>query len=234
MQATPVKVFNSIKPIALREQVFEEIQRAILEKRLKPGDHIRENELTDALQVSRTPVREALVLLERDGLVEISPNRGCFVREFDAHDIREIFELRTALENLTAQLIVDRLQEIDFHYLEELIRQQEESIAVHALTRVGELDLEFHRYLVKLANNSRLLRSWQVIAMQYTVLFSYMDETFLAAGRTLMLESHRALLMALRKGDPAQVAEVNWRTNEDVAQRCIQCYQLQNGQNGYV
>jgi DNA-binding GntR family transcriptional regulator len=229
-----VKVLNSIKPVTLREQVFDEIQRAILEKRLKPGDHIREHDLTESLQVSRTPVREALVLLERDGLVYISPNRGCFVREFDEHDIREIFELRTALENLAAHLIVDRLQETDFQYLEELIQQQLDSTVRHAQTRVGQLDLEFHRYLVKSADNSRLLRTWQVTAMQYTVLFSYLDESFLAAGKKLMLESHRGILSALRKRDAAQVAEVNRITNEEVTQGCIQCYRLQEGLNGYT
>jgi DNA-binding GntR family transcriptional regulator len=233
-----VKSLNSIKPITLREQVFEEIQRAILEKRLKPGDHIREHELTQLLQVSRTPVREALVLLERDGLVYISPNRGCFVRKFNEHDILEIFELRTALENLAAHLIVDRLQEADFLYLEELIQQQIDSTARHAQTKVGQLDLEFHRYLVKLANNSRLLRTWQVTAMQYTVLFSYLDDAFLVSGRKLMLESHRAILSALRERDVAQVAEVNWRTNEEVTQSCIQCYRVQEGlqeeTNGHI
>jgi DNA-binding GntR family transcriptional regulator len=231
---SPVKALNSIKPVTLREQVFEEIQRAILEKRLKPGDHIREQELTESLQVSRTPVREALVLLERDGLVYISPNRGCFVREFDERDIREIFELRTALENLAAHLIVDRLQETDIQYLEELIQQQADSMARHAQSRVGQLDLEFHSYMVKLADNSRLLRNWQVTAMQYTVLFSYLDEAFLASGKKLMLESHRGILLALRKRDAAQVAQVNWQTNEEIAQCCIQCYRLQQEKNGQV
>jgi DNA-binding GntR family transcriptional regulator len=230
----PAKAFNSIRPITLREQVFEEIQDAILEKRLKPGDHIRENELTESLQVSRTPVREALVLLERDGLVYISPNRGCFVREFDEQDIREIFELRTALENLVARLIVDRLQEADFQYLEELIQQQADSTVKQAQTRVNQLDLEFHSHLVKIANNSRLLRTWQVIAMQYTVLFSYLDESFRASGKVLMLDSHRAILASLRNRDAGQVAEVNWRTNEEVAKHCIRCYQTQREQNGYA
>lgn len=228
-----MKALNSIKPVTLREQVFDEIQRAILEKRLKPGDHIREHELTESLQVSRTPVREALVLLERDGLVYISPNRGCFVREFDERDICEIFELRTALENLAAHLIVNRLQETDFQYLEELIQQQADLTARHVQTRVGQLDLEFHRYLVYLADNSRLLRTWQVIAMQYTVLFSYLDESSRVSGKELMLESHRGILMALRNRDAARVAEVNWRTNEEVAKRCIQCYRLQQECNGH-
>ncbi|HXF61668.1 MAG TPA: GntR family transcriptional regulator [Caldilineaceae bacterium] len=226
-------MLNSIKPITLRDQVFEEIQRAILEKRLKPGDHIREQELTDALQVSRTPVREALVLLERDGLVSISRNRGCFVRKFDEQDIREIFEMRTALENFAASLIIDRLQEEHFRYLEDLVVRQAESVARQEQVEVGQLDLEFHKYLVRLAGNTRLLRTWQIIAMQYTVLFSYLHEDLLRSGKQLMLDSHRALLAALRNRDLAQVSEVNRRTNAQVAAHCLECYRLQGEQNGH-
>ncbi len=227
-----MKKLNSIKPVSLRDQVFEEIQRAILEKRLNPGDHIREQELTKLLNVSRTPVREALVLLERDGLVDISPNRGCFVREFNERDIREIFELRIALESLAASLTVDHLQESDFAYLEELIQRQADSNARHAQTEVSQLDLEFHRYIVRKADNSRLLRTWQVNAMQFTVLFSYLDDSLQGADKRLMLESHRSILDALRRRDAQEVARVHQRTNREVTQLCIRCYRTQQAQNG--
>lgn len=227
-----LKKLNSIKPVSLRDQVFEEIQRAILEKRLNPGDHIREQELTKLLNVSRTPVREALVLLERDGLVDISPNRGCFVREFNERDIREIFELRIALESLAASLTVDHLQESDFAYLEELIQRQADSNARHAQTEVSQLDLEFHRYIVRKADNSRLLRTWQVNAMQFTVLFSYLDDSLQGADKRLMLESHRSILDALRRRDAQEVARVHQRTNREVTQLCIRCYRTQQAQNG--
>jgi DNA-binding GntR family transcriptional regulator len=232
MKSPAMNGLNSIKPVTLRDQVFEEIQRAILERRLKPGDHIREQELTHSLEVSRTPVREALVLLERDGLVYISPNRGCFVRKFNERDIREIFEMRTALENLAASLIIDRLQESDFRFLEDLIARQAELLARQERSEVGQLDLAFHKYQVCLADNSRLLRSWQVIAMQYTILFSYLHEARLTSGKQLMLESHRAILAALRNRDVAKVSEVNRRVNAQVAAYCLECYQLHEEQNG--
>ena len=100
---------QNITPVVLRDLVFDRIQLAILEKQLKQGDHIHEQELTQRLNVSRTPVREALVLLERDGLVTSLPNRGTFVRKYDEQDIQEIFTLRTALENLAAALVLPKL-----------------------------------------------------------------------------------------------------------------------------
>lgn len=92
-------LLSQIRPISLREQVVEQVRTAIIEGRLKPNDHITEATLTSQLGVSRTPVREALILLEREGLVVESPNRGCFVRAFTEGDIRDIFSMRTTLEN---------------------------------------------------------------------------------------------------------------------------------------
>lgn len=230
---TPVKDIRTIKPVTLRDQVFDEIQRAILEKQLKPGDHIREQELTESLQVSRTPVREALALLERDGLVTISRNRGCFVRRFDEVDIREIFEMRTALENFAASLIIDCIQAHDFDYLEQLVLRQIELVAQPDRPEVSRLDLDFHKYIVRLAGNSRILRTWQIIAMQYTLLFSYFDGELLQANKQLMLDSHHEILAALRSRDLAQVSEVNQRVNRQVAQHCIDCYRLQVQENGH-
>lgn len=230
---TPLKTLNSIKPVTLRDQVFDEIQRAILEKQLKPGDHIREQELTESLQVSRTPVREALALLERDGLVVISRNRGCFVRRFDEVDIREIFEMRTALENFAAALIIERMQEQDFRYLEDLIERQTELVVSPEQPEVGELDLEFHKYLVRLAGNWRLMRTWQIIAMQYTLLFSYFQGDVMRVTKQLSLDSHRDLLAALRSCELTQVTEVNRRVNAEVAHHCLECLWLEGKQNGH-
>lgn len=227
------KVLKSIIPITLRDQVFEEIQRAILDKQLKPGDHIREQALTDLLQVSRTPVREALALLERDGLVTISRNRGCFVRSFNEVDIREIFEMRTALENFASALIIEHIQKCDFDYLEQLIQRQIELVSHPDQPEVGQLDLEFHKYLMRLAGNSRLFRTWQIIAMQYTLLFNYFEKELLRANKQLMLDSHREILAALRKRDLAQVSDVNQRVNRQVAQHCLDSYQSREGGNGH-
>jgi GntR family transcriptional regulator, rspAB operon transcriptional repressor len=71
-----MQLLNEIRPINLREQVVEQVKTAIIEGQLKPGDHMVEASLTKQLGVSRTPLREALILLEREGLVESFPNRG--------------------------------------------------------------------------------------------------------------------------------------------------------------
>ncbi len=112
-----------VEPVTLREQVYEQLREAILERGLKPGDHVQERELTHLLNISRTPLREALGLLERDGLVRHYPNRGWFVTKFTPPEIHEIFVIRSGLENLAEDLVIDRLREDDFAQLEGQIEE---------------------------------------------------------------------------------------------------------------
>src|SRR5262245_8599312 len=134
-------VFSQIHAVSLREQVVEQIRTAIIEGRLKPGDHIVEASLTQSLGVSRTPVREALILLEQDGLVVSHPYRGCFVRDFTVADIAGIFSMRTTLENFAAELIIDRLGEDDYRHLEDLIQRQQTAIGSADFRTVRSLDM---------------------------------------------------------------------------------------------
>jgi DNA-binding GntR family transcriptional regulator len=223
---------NAIRPVSLRDQVFDAIQNAIVEGHLRPGDHIREQELTKSLNVSRTPVREALALLDREGLVRLEPNRGWFVQEFDATDIREIFIMRTALENLAAELIVPLLDASHTTHLEMLIQQQLSAVEHHQQT--GALDLEFHRYLVETTGNSRLMRAWQAIAFQYTMIFSYLQYLALESGKQRMIQSHLAILAALKERDVAGILQINREINSETVELCIQGYHIykQKRQNG--
>ncbi len=118
------QLIDPVKAITLRDLVYDQIRQAILERRLKPGDHMREQELTKMLSVSRTPLREALGLLERDGLVVNYPNRGWFVTKFSSAEISEIFVLRSGLESMAADLMIDRLNEEDLAELEAMIEAQ--------------------------------------------------------------------------------------------------------------
>ena len=120
--------FSHIRPINLREQVAEQIRTAIIEGRLKPNDHVVEGALTEQFGVSRTPVREALILLEREALIVSVPNRGCFVRAFNEDDVSALFTMRTSLENFAAELIIGKLTDDDLSYLRRLIEIQQHAI----------------------------------------------------------------------------------------------------------
>jgi DNA-binding GntR family transcriptional regulator len=214
-----------VKPITLRDQVYDQIRLAILERRLRPGDHVREQEWTKMLEVSRTPLREALGLLERDGLVQNFPNRGWFVTKFSPVEIEEIFFVRSGLENMAASRMICRLTEEDYATLEALIRDQEEAIKQNQPTLRSKIDLQFHRTLVSLANNRRLLNMWENIAVQCSMAFNYHTVTMPNYDHMQGMVDHTAILNALRSGAVANVYAINNEINSRVARQCIEGYQ---------
>jgi DNA-binding GntR family transcriptional regulator len=219
---------QNITPVVLRDLVFDRIQLAILEKQLTQGDRIHEQELTQRLNVSRTPVREALVLLERDGLVVSVPNRGTFVRKFDEQDIQEIFTMRTALENLASTLVLPKIGPEHLAHMKASIDSTIEVYEHGNLVELSMLDLEFHRYLVALADNSRLLQAWRMIAVQYTVVLNNLEYIDFDAYTTI--KDHRALLEAYRSKNLEQIQRINTENNRYVASLCIKGYLAQREQ----
>ena len=95
------------------------IRDAILEGRIGPGDRLKEETIARDLGLSRTPVREALLLLQGEGLVESSPNRGATVRAFDADEIEEMYQLRAVLEGYAARRAAVRIRPDELQLLEE-------------------------------------------------------------------------------------------------------------------
>ena len=103
----------------LRERAYSRIKAQILAGELEPGSAISEAERAEALGISRSPVREALQQLAREGLVEVFPKRGTFVAELTPKEVREAFELRQAIESACARLAAERATDAD---IEELTR----------------------------------------------------------------------------------------------------------------
>jgi DNA-binding GntR family transcriptional regulator len=219
LQPQPV---TAIKAISLRDLVYEELRKAIMERRLKPGDHIREQELTPLLNVSRTPLREALGLAERDGFVQYFPNRGWFVTKFTPAEIKEIFVIRCGLENLAADLIIDHLTEADFAGLEASIAELDRVLRLGDPNLRHKTDNDFHRQIVGMANNKRLLNMWSNITVQCAMVFNYHTITMPDYDHWQGIRDHTAILNALRSGDAAAVHAVNKEINERVASQCIE------------
>ena len=221
-----------IRPVSLRDQVYEQIRLAILERRLKPGDHVREQELTKLLQVSRTPLREALGLAERDGFVQYFPNRGWFVTKFTPPEIHEIFVIRAGLENLAVDLCIDSLTAENFAELEAIMVKHAEALqADDALSR-RRVDLSFHRCIVEFAHNQRLLQMWGNIMVQCSMVFHYRTVIRPDVDHWQALRDHRAIVDALRSGSAAAVHAINNEITQRVARECTEGFHLAEGRPG--
>src|SRR5919204_1525079 len=106
----------------LADTVYTDLRRAILDRELDPGEPLTEHELCRRFRVSRTPIREALAKLERDHLVRVVPKKGAFVRALSHDEIRELYEIREALEALAVRLAAPRLSGDDLAGFETRFR----------------------------------------------------------------------------------------------------------------
>ena len=178
------------------------LREAILTGTLPPGSRLRAEPLAERLQTSRTPVREALMLLAREGLVEIEPRRGAVVRSFDAADLADLYDVRSLIEPYAARRAATRIEAADLARLDEICdladaRGAADDAAVEDQVALNE---EFHRIVVAAAGSPRLeaaLRAVAGIPRAFRAAFWHDD-----AQREQSLFCHRQLVRALGGGQP--------------------------------
>jgi DNA-binding GntR family transcriptional regulator len=141
---------------SLREQVYERLREAIVMGDLAPGTAIVEAEIAASLGASRTPVREALMRLETEGLVEPRGLRGMVVRELKRDELECVFEIREALETLAARRASRRMTDVDVAAFRGLVARMHAHVDdAHEMSRLGAA---FHDRILALADGERLKR----------------------------------------------------------------------------
>ncbi len=221
-------VFSHIRALNLREQVAEQIRIAIIEGRLKPNDHIVETALCEQLGVSRTPVREALIILERESLVVSIPNRGSFVRAFTPEDVSVLFSMRTTLENFAAELIIDKLTADDYQALQALVKRQRFQIEQGDFKLVRSTDMAFHQYLIDATHHPHLIRNWQEIVAQIAAVLYLRAEAQPDYDEYLAIQDHESIIAAYESRDLELVKAENRRINRRVEMECIRAIEHLN------
>jgi DNA-binding GntR family transcriptional regulator len=185
-------------------RVRDLLEEAILEGELKPGERLRAEALAQRFGTSRTPIREALLQLEGQGLVELEPNRGAVVRAFDRDDLLDLYNVRALLEPAAAALAAKRISLTDCERLEQLC-ELAEIAPVEAQIDYNE---RFHRIISEAAGSPRLavaMRAASGIPRMFRQRFWQSD-----AQRAESLLCHRRLVSAFRARD-AQLAEAVMR-----------------------
>jgi DNA-binding GntR family transcriptional regulator len=158
------------------------------------------------LGVSRAPVREALALLEREGLVEFDRRGTAHVCEFDLEDVRELGLMRTVLEPAASRLAAERRPEAGLDAIEKNLRALK---AVSRLDDVTRLDLDFHRLIFAAAGNKRLRLAWENLLSQISLVMQRFHESMeqrvqTSRVRDLTIGAHTELLQAIRSGLPEE------------------------------
>jgi DNA-binding GntR family transcriptional regulator len=141
----------------LTQSVFERLRSEILHGKLKPGEVLRQEEITARFGVSRTPVREAIQRLQMEGLITLFPRRKAVVAAFPLRKIREIYDVRARMEAFAAELAVERLTEKQLNKLADLIRQMEALDPETQLEKILTKNRDFHYIIYSAAGNETLV-----------------------------------------------------------------------------
>ncbi|PLR77054.1 hypothetical protein CU633_12630 [Bacillus sp. V3-13] len=139
----------------LREAVFQTLKKSILNGSLKPGQLLSENKIADKLSVSRTPVREALRILETENLVTTLPGRRIIVSIPNIQDIEEIYQIRLLVESEALRSIASE-NDLIIQQLEECLKNADTQLRANDLTGLANTNSEFHSILVSALGNRRL------------------------------------------------------------------------------
>lgn len=198
---------SSPRPLPAAERVYAHVKQAVLDRRYPGGELLTEGELAEAVGVSRTPVREALLRLEVEGLLRLYPKKGALVLPVSAREIIDVVETRMLVEVHAARRAVP-LAESVLVRLEELLVRQEELAAAGDLAEVAVADRCFHATLVKATGNEILTRLYdqlrdRQLRMGVAVMHAHPDRI------AKNIAEHTEIFRALKAGDTdAAVAAV--------------------------
>jgi DNA-binding GntR family transcriptional regulator len=180
----------------LGERVVAEIRRSILSGRARPGAALLETELAEQLGVSRGPVRDALAVLEREGLVYSPPNKRARVVTLGLRDVEEIYSLRRSLERLASERAATNVTDLDLRAMSTVLVKMDAALDRQDLIELGQLDVGFHDHVYLASRHDRLYRAWADIRSQVT-LFLISRNTTAVTSREIVVGEHEALLRAL-------------------------------------
>src|SRR5438445_680311 len=192
------------------DHAYAMLRRAIVVGRYRPGDRLTEIALTVELGMSRTPVREAIRRLQADGLIVIG-HRGALVRRLSVLEVSSLYQVRAALEALTAELAARAQLEgrVSARDMRELVDRQllfERAVRERSVTRMVQANLAIHQYIAGLADNpfaqDVLRRVWDIIAL--SSIHNLQGSTWARK----VITQHRRLIRAVRGGDHRQAAAV--------------------------
>ena len=188
--------------LSLVNQAYKELKRILLEHQIPQGGKLNEGELAAALGISRTPVREAINRLAKEGLVEIFPQRGAFVIRFSEEDVNELFLIRENLEGLAAYLAAEKMTGTDLARLESCVEGFREPYSKKDIQRYAREDFKFHQTIIKLSDARRLTN---LISTLYDHIRIFRLTTMgLSNQMKVSLAEHERLIEAFRSKDAAE------------------------------
>ena len=192
--------------LPLREVVFHTLRDAILKGELEPGERLMELHLANQLGVSRTPIREAIRMLEQEGLAITVPRRGAQVARMTEKDLEDVLEIRDALDGLAVSAASKHMTGKDFKELETAMQNFEQAVTQGEVRQIVEADEVFHNVIYQAANNPKLSTIVQNLKEQmYRYRYEYVKDN---ADYKMLIEEHQNIIKGLREKNLEYVKKV--------------------------
>ncbi|CAN7182905.1 GntR family transcriptional regulator [Mycolicibacterium frederiksbergense] len=193
-----------LEKTSLRQQALTALRRAITTGQLTPGTHLVETDLSDALQISRGTLREAMRQLQQEGLISAGARGRLSVRHLDAKEIRDIFNVRAALESMAARELATRPDRTEaVATLRSAVDDMDRWAEANLEDRI-EADLRFHRTMCQLTGNETLLHQWTSLegSIRMSIMFAGVDR----AIKNMNAKRHYDIVDAIESGDETLAA----------------------------
>ncbi len=183
----------------LREIVYEELKMQILTGKITPGTRMMEVELAEDMGVSRTPVREAIRKLEKEGLVVIEPRRGAYASQISTKDMVDILEVRQTIEGLAAAFAASRMNDEQKRELVKIYDEFNDAVESGNMKQMIATDARFHHLIVEASGNKLLISMVQQL-QELVLRFRYLYyDDFRRAEK--MPDEHKHIMEAIIKGE---------------------------------
>lgn len=206
---------NMNEYLPLRDVVFNTLRQAILRGELKPGERLMEIQLANKLGVSRTPIREAIRKLELEGLVLMIPRKGAEVAEITEKSLKDVLEIRRALEDLAVRLACEKITEEELKELKIAGDEFKKVLKSQDITEVAEADVRFHDVIYMATDNPKLiqlLNNFREQMYRFRVEYLKKDEV-----RPQLIAEHDEIIKYITEGNKEEASSVVTRHIENQA-----------------
>ena len=191
--------------LPLRDVVFNTLREAILKGDLKPGERLMELQLASKLGVSRTPIREAIRMLEQEGLAVTTPRKGAEVAKMTLKDMEDVLEIREALDELAVRIACQKISDEQLKQLEDMKELFEKSTQTGNVKKIAEADVTFHDVIYEATGNPKLVTLLNNLREQvYRYRVEYIKDP---KNYPTLIAEHEAILESLKNRDVKNAVE---------------------------
>jgi len=191
------------------DEVYDLLKGELIKLKFRPGQILSEKEIISKFKLSRTPVRNALSKMERDGIIEIIPRKGAFIKFLSIKDVIEIFQARKALEGLAAYLAADHVDLENLRIFEDFYLKALQNNRDENPQEVSDFGIRFHEFIINCAANSRIKDILKGLRVQLEIsrIFFLHQDSKIQPSRTIQsMKEHLEIIEALKRKD-AELAE---------------------------